>query len=98
MSFFDRRSILKEFIIKTILFDELFVVDVTVEFFVAEVGTVDDRRVAVAGNVLLVDWRVAWGNDGDDFDDGCCKLLFVRLTVYWFGCGGFVGVDRFVEF
>jgi hypothetical protein len=37
-----------------ILFDALFVVEVTEEFFVAVVGTVDDMRVAAAGNVLLV--------------------------------------------
>jgi hypothetical protein len=37
-----------------ILFDELLVVDVTDEFFVAVVGTVDDIRVAAAGNVLLL--------------------------------------------
>jgi len=32
----------------------LLVVDVTEEFFVADIGTVDDIRVAVAGNVLLL--------------------------------------------
>jgi hypothetical protein len=37
-----------------ILFDELLVVDVTDEVFVADVGTVDDIRVAAAGNVLLL--------------------------------------------
>jgi hypothetical protein len=37
-----------------ILFDELLVVDVTDEFFVAVVGTVADIRVAAAGNVLLL--------------------------------------------
>ncbi len=87
-----------------ILFDELLVVDVTAEeFFVADVGTVDDIRVAAAGNalvlllLLLFDWRVAWGADREFFDDCCCgiwELLFERLTVYWFGWGGFVGVDR----
>lgn len=85
-----------------ILFDELLVVDVTDEFFVAVVGTVDDIRVAAAGNVLLLillfDWRVAWDVDREFFDDCCCniwELLFERLTVYWFGCGGFIGIDRF---
>jgi hypothetical protein len=37
-----------------ILFDELLVFGVTDEVFVAVVGTVDDIRVAAAGNVLLV--------------------------------------------
>jgi hypothetical protein len=40
--------------LNNILFDELLVFDVTEEFFVADVGTVDDIRVAAAGNVLLV--------------------------------------------
>jgi len=85
-----------------ILFDELLVVDVTEEFFVAVVGTVDDIRVAAAGNVLLLillfDWRVAWDVDREFFDDCCCdiwELVFERLTVYWFGWGVFVGIDRF---
>jgi len=38
-----------------ILFEVLFVVDVIEEVFVAVFGTVDDRRVAVVGNVLLFD-------------------------------------------
>lgn len=38
----------------TVLFEELLVDEVTEEFFVAVVGTVDDSRVAVAGNVLLL--------------------------------------------
>ena len=48
-----------------ILFDELLVLDVTAEFFVAAAGIVEDMRVAAAGNVLLLvvvvvfDWRVA---------------------------------------
>ncbi len=63
--------------------------------FVAELGTVDGRRVAVDGNVLLFDWRVAWGNVTESFDDDCCwELVFDRLTVYWFGWGGLVGVER----
>jgi hypothetical protein len=40
---------------KNILFVVLFVVEVTEEFFVAELGSVADRRVAVVGNVLLLD-------------------------------------------
>ncbi len=81
----------------------MFVVEVTEEFFVAVVGTVDDMRVAAAGNVLLVlfDWRVAWDDVREFFDD-CCwdiwELLFERLTVYWFGCGTLVGMDRFELF
>lgn len=84
-----------------ILFDELLVFGVTDEVFVAVVGTVDDIRVAAAGNVLLVvvfDWRVAWDVDREFFDDCCCdiwELVFERLTVYWFGWGVFVGIDRF---
>lgn len=53
MVIFNRLTILFKNLIN-ILFDELFVVDVTDEFFVAVVGTVDDIRVAAAGNVLLV--------------------------------------------
>lgn len=49
-----KRSIKKEAIF-FLLFDELVTVDVTEEFFVVEVGKVDDRRVAVVGCVLLVD-------------------------------------------
>jgi hypothetical protein len=82
-----------------ILFEELFVVDGTEAVFVAEVETVDDRRVAVADNVLLFDGRVVWGNGTESFDDCCWELLlFDRLTVYWFGWGGLVGVGRFVGF
>ncbi len=74
--------------------------EITDEFFVAVVGTVDDIRVAAAGNVLLellFDWRIAWDDDDDDrefFDDCCWEWLFERLTVYWLWCGGFVGNDR----
>ena len=84
---------------KTILFDVLFIVDDDddEEVFVAVFGTVDDRRVAVAGNVELFVWRVAWGNGREFFDDWDCELLFDRLTVYWLGWGGLVGVDRLVE-
>jgi hypothetical protein len=44
-----------ERILKDLLFEELFVADGTGEFFGTDVGTVDDRRVAAVGNVLLFD-------------------------------------------
>jgi hypothetical protein len=52
--------------------------------------------------LLLFDWRVAWDVDDREFFDDCCwdswEWLFERLTVYWFGCGVFVGIDRFELF